>query len=348
MALDISQIIAEFEARYQNQGQTARDIRRELFQPSVTETFFRTIPWNQDYYRSAYANIDSVLQAFSVPFVKKGTTKFKGHEQKLGEFKIDTDVRPDDLRHSWLGFLVEIAQADRSKWPIIRWIISQMIIPRSHKDMEEETAYWGWQKTGYSPTPTVNGSTFVREFVDEDTPTPPNAAMDGIRTQIIKMVAGGRANVINTGALTADPVLFVEQVEEFVLTIPRTHRSQMDYLFMSEVLKNRYIDGRRAKYNMQYAQVQDLLAIEKVMTKVQALPSQDFSNKIWTTMPLNRVKPTHVDNTGRFDIQKNHRVVELMTDWKKVLTFDVPEFIYTNDLEDAITNGDITARYSGS
>ncbi len=345
MGLDIAQIVAEFEARYQNQGQTAQDIRRQLFEPSVTESFFRTIPWNQDYYRSSFADIDEVTQAFSVPFVAKSTSSFKGHEQKLGEFKIDVLRTPDKLRHSWLGFLVSIAEKDRSKWPIIRWIIQQQLIPKAQQEMELEQSYWGWEVTGYAALPTVDGATFTREFASDDVATPANAAMDGIRKQIIKMVGDGRTNVINTGALSTDPVAFVGQIEAWILDIPRAHRSQMDYVFMSEDLKNRYIDGRRARYNAQYAQMSDLLAIEKVMTKVQALPGMDTSNKIWTTMPMNRVKPTHVDNTGRFDLQKFDRTVKLLTDWKKVLTFDVPEFIYTNDQENAITAADITARY---
>ncbi|MEM8564929.1 MAG: hypothetical protein AAGF85_00615 [Bacteroidota bacterium] len=345
MGMDISQIVAEFEARYQNQGQTARDIKKQLFEPSTTESYFRLIPWDQDYYRSSYADIDEVTQAFSVPFVAKSTSSFAGHEQKLGEFKIDVLRTPDKLRRSWLGFLVNIAEKDRSKWPIIRWMITEQIIPKSKEEMEIQQSYWGWEVTGYNASPTVDGATFVRQLIADNVVSPANAAVDGIRKQIIKLVADGRANVLNSGAWSTDPVTFVEEIEAWVLLIPRVHRDKMDFLFMSEALRNRYIDGRREKYNMNYAQETDLEAIDKVSMKVKMLPGMDGSEKIWTTMPMNRVRPVHEDNTGRFDIQKLDRQVKLLNDWKMVLTVDVPEFVYTNDLENAITAGDITARY---
>lgn len=345
--IDITAVVTEFLARYTNEGQMMKDIRKQLFQQSVTEKFFKKRPWDNDYYRSVYATIDEVLQAFAIPFVKKGTLTFKPWEQKMGEFKIDDLMTPDNFRASWLGFLVEIAEPDRSKWPILKWYIMEMLLPSVEQDMEEKVAYWGWQVTGRSATPVVDGATFVREFDNADTTVlPANATMDGIRTQIIKMVDQGRANVLNTGALSADPETFCTQIEDFVAAIPRTHRSKMDYLFMSEDLANRYADGRRAKYNVYYAQEGDLKAIKNSKIKVQALPSMDGSEKIWTTPPSNRTQPVKSDNKGKFDVQKQDRSVKLLNDWKKLLTLDVPELVYTNDLENAITAGDITTYYS--
>lgn len=344
--LNIQAVVDEFLARYQDNGQAAKDIRKQIFQASVTESFFQMRPWSDDYYRSVYATVEEVVQAFSIPFTPKSTLTFKPWETKLGEFKIDDLMTPDKFRHSWLGFLVNIAEKDRSKWPILIWYIRQMLLPKSEEDMEEKIAFRGWMKTGFDAVPTVDGATFERELTDENAPTPANAAMDGILIQIIKMVAQSRANVITLGALETDPVLFCTQIETFMQDIPRTHRSRMDYLFLSEDLKNRYVDGRREKYNKNYAQEADLMSIDKVMTKVQPLPCQDLSDKIWCTPANNRIRPVHVENTGRFDTQKLDRSVKLLTDYKKLLTFDVPEFVYTNDLENTITAQNITDHYT--
>lgn len=348
--IDNTAVVSEFLARYTNEGQTIKDIKKQIFQASVTENFFSIRPYDNDHYRSVYASLDEVLAAFSVPFVKKGSLVFKPWEQKLGEFKIDDEMIPDRFRASWLGFLANLEEVDRSKWPIITWYIRQMLIPSTQRDMEEKVAYWGWQVTGYDADPmtrTVDGATFTRELESEDSVHPANAAMDGIRTQIIKMVDKSRANVIATGALSTDPATFCGQVEDYVAAIPRTHRGLMDFLFMSEDNANLYMDGVRAKYNTYWKQEDDLKGIKNSKIKIQALPSMDESDKIWCTPPMNRTRPVKGDkNNGKFDVQKADRAVKLLTDWKKLLTLDVPELVYTNDLENAITAADITAHYS--
>ena len=347
--IDISAIITEFGSKYANEGQMMRDIKKQLFAPSETEKFFRKIPYKNDVYKSGYATIDEVVQAFAIDFVAKSTLTFQPWSTELGEFKIDQKFIPDNFRHSWLGFLAELEKVDRSKWMILRWYIQQMLLPRSEEDMETAIAYWGWKWTGVNGTPTVNGATFVRQRSDETTVglnTKANGAMDGIHTLIAKMVDASRANVIATGALSTDPATFAGQIEDWVEAISPELRAKCDYVFMSEALVNLYKDGIRAKYNAYYKQEGDLAAIKNSRLKVQSLRSMDGANKIWTTPAANRVMPIHVDNTGRFDIQKEDRAVKLLTDYKKAIAFDVPEFVVTNDLENTISAGDITNYYS--
>lgn len=93
--IDISQVVSEWGTRYTKEGQTMKQIVKELFAQTETEKFFRKIPHDQDYYKSAYATIDEVVQAFSVPFVKKATLTFQPWETKLGEFKIDDEFVPE-------------------------------------------------------------------------------------------------------------------------------------------------------------------------------------------------------------------------------------------------------------
>lgn len=346
--INITDVVQEFGARYTPEGQSAKDIKTKLFSPSETENYFAMRPNQGDYFKSTFATVDEVTQSFSIPFVKKGTLTFKAWETKLGEFKVDQLFTPDRFRNSWLGFLVQIAEADRSKWPILMWYIVNMLLPKIGEEMEEEIAFYGWQKTGYNADPmtrTVNGTTFVREFASEESVTPANAAMDGIKVLIAKMVAANRANVINTGAHPIAPVDFVTSIETFVAQIEPNLRRKMDFLFMSEDLKNKYKAGRREKYNQYYAQESELLAIDNSNMKIQDLNSMGGSQKIWCSPAQNRVRPVDVDKAGRFDIQKVDRSVKILNDWKKGLAFEVPEFVVTNDLENTITAADITARY---
>jgi hypothetical protein len=345
--INIDDIIAEWGARYTPEGQTTKDIKKQLFSPSETEAFFMNVPTEGDYYKSSFVTIGDVTQAFSVPFVSKGGTTFQPWETRLGEYKIDQLMTPDRFRNSWLGFLASINEADRSKWPIINWYIQQLLLPKADEEQEEEQSYWGWQVTGYAGTPTVNGTTYVRQFANESTVTPANAAVDGIHTIIAKMRTAGRCTVNNSGAWSTTPATFVTELENWMQAIEPNLRRKLDYVFMSETLKNRYMDGRRIKYNTYYAQESDLLKIDKVNAKVQSLHSMaGAGNHVWTTPAMNRIRPIHKDRPGLFDVQKADRSVKILNDWKKVITFDVPEFVVTNDQGGVITSGLITARYS--
>lgn len=343
---NIQALVDEWGARYTPEGQTLKDIKTEIFVPSETEKYFKKRPNKGDFFKSAYATIDDVTQAFQIDFQPKGTAEFLAWETRLGEYKIDTLMAPDVLRPSWVGFVVELAKKDRSKWGIIRWMISKLLIPKSHQEMEMDQAFWGWQKTGIvEADPVVNGATLVRQFVKG--PTPTNAAVNGIWLQLIMMVAAGRANVINTGALSNDPVAFCNQVEAFYKAIPKRYRKLLDFIFMSEYYYDLYMEGRRLKYNGNYKQVDDLTGIgRQSKTKVMYLDSMEGSEKLWTTMPNNRVNAISEDHTGEFDVQKDGRYVKILSDWKKVLTFDVPEFVFTNDQQNAITATEIAEFYS--
>ncbi|GAB2553073.1 hypothetical protein [Rufibacter soli] len=344
--IDISAVITEFGKAYIPGGQNDKSIKTKLFAAEETAALFRKIPNEGDVYRSSYATIDEVLQAFSIPFTDKGATTFKPVEYRLGEFKVDQSFTPDRFRQSWLGFLAELEEPDRAKWPILKWFISELLIPQSKEDFEKKVAYYGFQKTEeVAANPVVTAATFSRQVLNTGA-TKANAAMDGIRVVLMKLQAKNRVQVINTGALSTDPATFCTQIETFVQGIQRELRDKLDYLFMDKNLVDRYVDGRRAKYNQQYAQMADLKKIDKTEISVYGLSSMTGSTKIWATPAQNRVRPSHTENTGRFDVQKADRTVKLLADWKYCLAFDVPEFVVTNDQESALTAGMITEHYS--
>jgi hypothetical protein len=347
MDFNIDAIIAEFGARYTPAGQTERDLKTQLFAAAETEAYFSTVPNTGDYYRSAFATIDEVTQAFGIPFTAKGGSTFQPFETKLGEYKVDQLFTPDRFRNSWAGFLAATPEVDRSKWPVLLWYMVNLLLPKITEEQEVEQSFWGWQKTGVNASPVVNGTTFVRQFANDTTATPANAAVDGLHTTMARMRAAGRSTLNNSGVWSTNPVLFVGEVEEWVQGVEPKLRRNMDCLFMEEDLKNRYIDGRREKYNKNYAQEADLLLVDKTTIKVQALHSMvgagDF---VWMTPAINRIRPIAKESNGIFDMQKADRSVKIMNDWKKVITFDVPELVVHNDRGAVITTALITERYS--
>lgn len=342
-AFVISALIALWGNIYTNEGQTAADIRKQLFEPGMTDAYFANRPTKNDTYKSVYSTTDDVLQAFSIPFTEDGNITFKPSEVKLGSFKIDKKLTPDELRNSYVGFLANIEEPERKNWPIIRWAIEQLYIPRANEQYEQEVAWYGWEITGYDATPNVTTTGWVREFTAKDVAQPANGSMDGLWIQILKNLS--RVNVIATGAVGTDATAWCTKVETFCEGIDAPLRAKIDYLFMSEKNFNLYKRGRRAKYNSQYLAEADLMAIDNCNIKVAYLRSMDGSDKIWGTPASNRIKPTHTENTGRFDAQALDRSVKLLTDWKKAIGFEIPEYVVTNDLENTIPTAVLESRY---
>jgi hypothetical protein len=345
--MDTSAIVAKWGQLYIDQGQTQKDITSQLFEKEKTDSLFSPVMEKNTVYRHTFAEADGVLQAMIPKYHSKGGESLDPHEQKLGRFKINKDLTPDDVENTYAAFLADLPQVDRTKWPLVRWAIEKMYIPKSKDEYESDVAYRGWQVTGYNASPTVNGTTLVRELASADAVLPANASMDGIWIQIVRGVAASKINVISTGALSADPQTFVEQIEAFMMAIPDKARGQIDKLMMSEANYNKYLDGIWIKYNVNYLSQQDPTAIRKTMAKVDWIRGMDGSNKIWCTRAKNRVRPTHVENTGKFIVlPKDAYTVSIATDWKKVITFESPQLVFTNDLENTITAPNITTYYS--
>lgn len=346
MGITTTALVAAFGAKYADEGQNLREnITKQLFEPTKADGFFQLRPTKSDIFKGAYAEVSSILQAFHKNFNANGDLTFKPMSIELGEFKIDASMFPDDVKNSYAGFLQQLEKPERKNWDMVSWFIKEMAIPKMREEYEKDVVWRGWKFDGtFNGTPTVNGTTFQRQLKSADTANPANATMDGIWLQILRNLS--RVNVINTGALDANDVTFVGQVEAFARGIAAPLRAKIDYIFMSEDNYLRYIDGVKEKYNKYYAQEQDLTKIAGTSIKVEWLRGMDDSDKIWGTPEMNRVRPTHTDNDGLVDVQAEKRAVNILHDHKKAIGFLAPELVVTNDLENSITAQNITDYYT--
>ncbi len=343
---NITDLVTEWGQKYLNMGQSQKDINGELMPKDNFTELFSKRPWTETFYTSVYSTVNEVLQAFSIPFTTKGDVDFTPWKQKLGEFKIDNLSTPDKFRNSWLGFMVDLKEVDRSKWPFLMWLIRVKLIPRANKDFLLKAAYWGWQLTGYNGSPTVDGTAMTRELASESAAHPANSSMDGIRTQIVKMVAAGRANVITVGAWSTVPETFVGQIEDYVKAMPEEAISEMDFLNLAPNMAVRFREGMRIKYNVNYNQVNDLLKLADYEISVRGTVAMTGSEQVWCTPADNRVKPVRADKKTKFDVQKLDRNVKILADWSYLLTFDVPELVWTSEHDTTISAQNITDHYS--
>jgi hypothetical protein len=346
--LNIDALVTEFGARYVDNGQTANDIKKQLFAKPDILADFNSKPHNETYYQGVDVAVGEVLQGFIKNFVSKGDPTFGVWKQKMGEFKIDKSLSPTDYWNSWIGFLTEVGAADKTQAPIIQWMITNILLPKAEEDHFLEVFYWGWQFTGRAASESVNGTTFERVIPTGDVALKANTAMDGIRIQLAKMVADSKCNLVTVGAWEPDPEDFVAQFEtDFIKSIPRKLLTKVDKFYLSPDLASRYRDGIRIAYNKNYAQQSDLETIKDCRARIVETDSMIGSDQVWGTVPENKVNPRRGNQTGRFDVQKAGRSVNFMNEYSWLYTFDHPALVVTSEHQTTIdsTETDPGGRY---
>jgi len=313
--MDIADIISEFGAHYVKGGHNIGNIVRQMAVPSVTETLFQTRVTDETEYRAAEGRIGELLQPFQNGFTPKGALEFIAVRIKAFKSKIDTEESPDDLEASWLGFLTG-ESIDRSEWPFVRWYVEVYLIPQIKEDLEMQAIFGGV----YVP-PTVG------------TPGTAAQSMDGIKKIINDHITDGRITPITTGALSADPETFVDQIEAFCDGIDERYAGKKMTLAMSEANVKKYRRGYKKKFGLMPTYTEDKRTIvDDTLIEIVGLPSMVGSNKIWATPPENAIRLVKkTPNLEQVKIQSDVRLLKFFTDFWTGVGFTIPEIVFTND-----------------
>jgi hypothetical protein len=320
MALDVAAVIAQFGAHYKPGSDNQKNLRNMLYKVVETAQYFSNRPTTDTIWRGNLASLERIVQPFQKAYTPIGDMNFEPNEFSLFKIKIDKEEFPDELESTYLGFLADMEEVDRAKWPFVRWWMEQHIMPKKDEDLEQNEYFGGVYA---APANGVAGAA--------------GTAMNGIRKVIRGYNAAGRLNLKNgpivMGPVAGDPADYCTQVEEFVEAIPSLFRKKLDFIFMSPENELHYKKGKRKKYNTNYQQASDLLTIEDFSNiSVKGLESHSGSNLHWASIPANRIRPTKkaaLANTMKVESAK--RAVAAYTDWWEALNFEVPEFVFTND-----------------
>lgn len=311
MAITVTDVVQEYGSYYINEGQNMARLTQRLLRPSITASFFALRPTMDTRYRVADAEVSRVLQPFQKAFTPLGDTAFKPHTIDLFKLKVDVEENPHDITDSWLGFL-EGQQLDPKEWPFVRFWLEELVANRMAEDFELNEAYAGVYQ---APTP--------------NTPGAAGTAMDGIAQVFSDLSA--RINTINMGTIPTGAEDFVSYVEEFVAGIEKEHRRRIDHVFLNEDLHLKYRQGKRSKYNQNYAQETDLdRVIDFPQCTVMGLPSMGNSNKLWATLPQNRVRLLKKADLP-MKVEGMKRLVNAYTDYSIALNFLRPESLFASD-----------------
>lgn len=318
LTIDSAALVAEYGDYYINQGQNAGIIATLLRESFETRDEFTIVNTQDSLLRAVSATFQEVIQAFQRKWTPKGGIAFKTADIKLFPIKVDVEFYPDDLRHTWLGFLTKLEEQDRKQWPFVRWVVEVYLIDQVLQDLETKGVFSG-------------------KFVAPTVGTPGSAAdsFDGIKTIINSKITAGTITPITTGAPSTTPGTWTGQLEGFLEAIPELYRDKHLRLRMSEVLKRRHRRGNRAKYNENYEVVgkEDMESfIDYPNARVVGLPSHVGSNKIWTSVAGNNIMAFKAGvNMSRFRLENIDRLVKAYTDFEIGIGFIMDELVWTND-----------------
>jgi hypothetical protein len=312
--IDIQDIIDSYGSYYLDAGQNQNDILMRPFEKFGTKDAFTLRPTEDTIVRLAEAEVDEILQGYQDAFTPKGGVAISPVTISLTQVKIDNEFNPNKLHASWLGFLAN-NRLEREAYPFIKWFIEDYLLKQVDKDMELKSIFTGAKVT---PTPGTAGAAIE--------------AMDGVKKQINAGITAGDITAIAMGAPAVDPKDFCTQVEEFAAQVPELYWEEPIQFNMSRTLVKRYRAGRKAKYNMNYAQVSDVNLIEDTNMRVVGRASMTGSAKIWGTLERNYVMAVKgFSNANGFLIERAKRKVAIYSDWWLGIGYLLADQIWTND-----------------
>jgi len=306
-------VITEYGSYYIDQGQNLQQLLLRPFQAFGTRDAFTNVPTNDTQIRYSDVEVTEVLQRYQDTFTAKGSVTFTPVKIDLTQVKIDQSFNPNNLVYSWLGFLTSNS-TDRTTWPFVRWFIEVYLLNQVFEDMELKVVYKGDQE---AITPGTAGNAI--------------GVIDGVK----KIINDGIADMtqIATGALAADPVDFVTQIEEFCKGIDEKYWDVRMVMNMSKQRHLQFVQGMQKKYNTYYAQTPDVMAVRNFENfTVKGRASMSGSDKIWMTPQENAIFAVKgFENASGFELEKVDRTVKVYTDFHIGLGFLLKDLVFTND-----------------
>ena len=310
--MTIADILTEFGAYYEKSPANAKRVLQLLMQPSDTPLIMTPIKSDDTEYKLGNATITSIVQPFQKGWTPKNALTVKPNTIKQYEMKVDEEIWPDDIEASWLGFLAG-EDLDRSKWPLIKWMIEKHYLPKLKEDVEVNEIYKG---VFAAPDPDVAGD--------------PGTAMQGLGKQIDDGLTAGTMVKCNVGAL--DVATIFDQVEEFVDKISAVYQHTAMPVCMSPAWSRAYHRDKRAQGFYDYKSDKGVNAnIDFTPQQVVPLPSMAGTNDIFASPKANMIHLTkRTSGKNKFYIETAKRQVFFFTDWWEGVGFGIDQAVFAH------------------
>lgn len=314
--VDVSELVDEFGNYYIKSEQNMKGLMQKLRQKTFTPTQFQSVVTENSVYRRSQSRLNSVVQSFQKAFTEKGALEFLPRQIDIYRMKIDIALYPDDIVESWVGFLEGLDEQDRSKWPLIRYILEMEVIPQRNQDMEKKEYYKG---VFAAPTNGVAGVT--------------GNSMNGLRKWFKNGMSswGGDGSIHDLAAGSITESNIFNKIEEIVDKLDHVMEGEQLTLGMSPFWVRKYLRDKRNEHGTDVNYDSNKLSVDFYDNcKIVGFPSMAGTDDIFVTPSFNmkHVKRTGTNKPPKVETQK--REVYLMDDWYEGLGFDLNELIFAH------------------
>lgn len=306
--ITVAEIISEFGTFL---GQNESQILKLMTQRTESQMFMKTVASKELAWRASKAVIDSIVQGFQKAWTPKGTAAFTPIPIPQRRHKIDIAFYPDEVVESWLGFMTDESK-DRKTWPITKYILEQLVIPKVLEDRELKLIGVGDYAAPVENTAQATG-----------------LSMDGFCTILEDLKTAGTSNVnfIALDTLTDENIF--EQVESFVTNVTELYQKMnmrvflSNYWFRQYMLRKRDLHGSDVNY-----QGQDY-KLEGTNMILTPLPSMAGKGIIFATPQDNFIRLINAnDGASNIAVENVDRQIKIYADWYESVGFAIEESVF--------------------
>lgn len=321
ITLDIDDVVTSWGEYYLNSGQNMDNLHMLPFEEYDTQTAGTIVETDQTVLREANVEVQEILQQYQDDFTSKGGVTFEPVNIFLYNIKIDVGVIPHKLINAWTGFLTNSGN-DPETYPFIAWLVEKYLLKQGKEDFELKAVYTG-----------------VHEAPVEGTAGDAEKIINGIEFLQNEGVTAGTISPISTVDLTSSGLSakdMVTAIENWVKEIPEKYRYNIAMqISMSRTLRDKFRQGMRDKYNVNYMQTEQLTRLMDFENfTIEGRASMAGKGRIWTTPKWNLLFPVKgFSNKNAFDVQKVDRKVKFLTDWWQGVGFVQNQLVFMNDAE---------------
>ena len=307
---EITTLLGDYIRKYSAQ------IWREITNDIQMEMYTTKIMGVTDEYVSTRSEHTELLQPFQKDYTPKGSVAFTPRINKVRQIKLDYKIDcMDDLYKTYLAFMADESQTDRSKWPLVRYIVQNHIIP----GIREEIDNFSVQGVYAAPTPGTPGASLD--------------SVDGFLEIIRQEIAAANLVPIPTGVIT--PANALDAVETFHDGLPVKYRKLPGDILCSPTIATWYSRSYRDAFGSNNDQMaKGNLMIDGVKKKLVPIDAWEGSQRLEYTPMSNRLTLfDKVDVLSNFDVQKEKREVHLLGDFKRSYGYVTLQNLFVNEQE---------------
>lgn len=321
--INVADIVSEYGSYYrEGQGNLDRLVRK-LLEGSVTLNLpgIRHIKTNATIYETANVFSTEAIQRYQHGFTGKGDTTFAPNPIELQHLKVDQLYQPDAIEDNWLGFLAGMEGDDLKDWPVVRYLLEQVLAAQVAADRE-----------------VMVHNANAASAVTPGTPSDLEDSFTGFRTICMAAIAAGHPypahHISGLGNLTTDDIF--DQVESFASQVEGRHQNVEMFYFMAPELCRAYLMRKRALgfYNVA-ADDQINLKVDFNRHTLFAAPGMAGTNDYFFATPAtNILHVTKRDFTSRnLKLQEQDRDVKVLADWWEGVGFADNDLLYVATAE---------------